>query len=168
MLYRLVFPESTLQVFNRGASPVAVSLHGPIERSFSVSTASEAFSVFPGTYSATASSGECRPVTNTFTVDEEKSYTLDFSCVFSPAQPGVSTVSYIVENNTGSSVEVAITGSVSVTYHMPPGIHSIELEPGAYHMHTTASCGQRDETLSVRYGERQKREFHCTSILRPY
>ena len=168
MLYRLVFPESTLQVFNHGASPVAVSLRGPIEKNLSVSTASESFTVLPGFYQLTASSGQCRPATDSFTVNEGQSYRLEFSCVISPARPGIPTGSYIVQNNTGSSVEVAISGPSSATYQIPPGTQSIELEPGSYTVRVSASCGQKTETLSVGYRSQFTGTYSCETIYRPY
>lgn len=170
MLYRLVFPESKLQVINHGTSPVAVSLRGPIEKSLSVSTASEFFNVLPGFYQLTASSGQCRQTTDSFTVDEGQSYRLEFSCVMSPARPGVPTGSYIVQNNTGASVEVAISGPSSATYQIPPGSQSIELEYGTYTVRVSATCGQKTETLSVNYGTRFTGTYTCETrtIYRPY
>jgi hypothetical protein len=162
--FRLVFPDSTLEITNRGLSPLSVKLNGPVSKAMLVSHASEMITVLPGSYEISVSSGACLPRTDNFTVDEGQSYRLQFECREAPPPPRVPEGFYIVENQTGGTLEVEINGPSSQTRQLPPGTSTISLATGSYTIRATASCGQKSETFTLSEGSRFTGTYRCVTV----
>jgi hypothetical protein len=134
-----------------------------------VSASSGAFTVLPGTYDISVSSGQCPRRSDTFTVNESESYKLEFACEVASGplpQPRAAEGFLIVENQTGGPLQMTINGSTGGTRQVPPGTSTISLAPGSYNILVSAACGQKALTFDVRAGSQRTENFQCTVTYR--
>lgn len=73
---------------------------------------------------------------------------------------------FIVQNDTGAPVSVAVTGTQNKTLTVPAGSTTLRLAPGTYTVTAKARCGSRTSTLNVSAGSTDTTRYFCSTVFR--
>jgi len=164
---RVEVPFSNFLVTNETGSVVTLQLSGPTARTERIAAGAvdAPFRVITGSYKVQATS-RCGQDNDTVVVREGERHKLRYWCeterVTAPPAPRVG--SFVVRNNTGAAVTVAVGGR---TYTAATGTSTIELPVGNYEATVTSRCGSTVERLNVTAGSTHEGQYSCVTTTMP-
>ena len=162
-------PRTTrIRIINRADETIRVTLSGSTSISRSIGSGSVLEQpVFPGSYNITAQNS-CGEKTENFTVSTGQSVDYTFICpiVTKPEEPQSKTTSTItIENRTGGSLRVRLSGSTSVNRSVGnERTLDLNVVPGNYRMNVTARCGSEVERFTIDDGDSQNFSYECLTF----
>ena len=140
-------PLAFLNVLNQSGDTVRFNLSGATSDSGSIGNGgSSDLEILPGTYQI-AFTTQCGNQTESFTVSAGQRQT--FTIPECPPQPPPPSATIRIDNSTGGTISVQLSGPTSGSWRIGPGSQSLPVIPGQYRVSVTARCGSDSQILDV-------------------
>jgi hypothetical protein len=133
---------------NKTAETVRMALTGPASYNFTLPPGKSSQMVLPGKYTYTYTAcGENK--TGNLTVKKSGDTLTLAACPKKPPTPPA-TYKLVLNNKTGETIKVTLTGPMTYTFTLQPGKTSQDVKPGKYRYSYQACQGEKKGTVEVK------------------